>query len=312
MQEVFPREEGQGWALPKTHGLTKMQTYMCLFGSGINFYGGPGECNHKKFVKDTGNNTQLQIGTFTSQVAERMYETMLFELAKTTMHRRENRKYELIGGRVREDEMSLEGKYYLTVDGITHEGIHTGYSLRWANNNTTKMECNVPYRFVSTLTKHAFDLGEDGSFSVTGYTCCKMSHHGRDEIYRSAQHYRGNDCWYDWAMVQYEQGGSLVCYPARILGFFRFRNSNTVHAVVQSTVQPLSMEQLEQDFVSKITIGSHPTDDYCVIEAKSIHHPLYVFPNIGGLKDEYFCALPKRRWAQYFGRKISQYVWPQE
>jgi hypothetical protein len=48
----FPRQ-GHGWQLPKLHGLTKMQYYMCLFGSGVNFYGGPGESHHKKFVKDT-------------------------------------------------------------------------------------------------------------------------------------------------------------------------------------------------------------------------------------------------------------------
>ena len=38
VQRVFPRSDGQGWHLPKTHGLTKMQYYMCRFGSGINLF----------------------------------------------------------------------------------------------------------------------------------------------------------------------------------------------------------------------------------------------------------------------------------
>ena len=46
VKKLFPRA-GNGWNLSKTHGLTKMQYYMCLFGSAINFYGGPGECNYK-------------------------------------------------------------------------------------------------------------------------------------------------------------------------------------------------------------------------------------------------------------------------
>ncbi len=50
---------------------------MKLFGSAINFYGGIGECNHKKFVKDTGFNTKKRIRTFTSQVAMRYYEGMI-------------------------------------------------------------------------------------------------------------------------------------------------------------------------------------------------------------------------------------------
>ena len=40
MKEVFPRDEGQGYNIPKHHGMTKMQYYMMLFGSGINFFGG--------------------------------------------------------------------------------------------------------------------------------------------------------------------------------------------------------------------------------------------------------------------------------
>jgi hypothetical protein len=34
------------------HAITKMQEYMMLFGSGINFYGGPGESAHKQFIKE--------------------------------------------------------------------------------------------------------------------------------------------------------------------------------------------------------------------------------------------------------------------
>ena len=47
LKKVFPRESGQGHNVPKFHGMTKMQTYMTLFGSGINIYGGPGEAAHK-------------------------------------------------------------------------------------------------------------------------------------------------------------------------------------------------------------------------------------------------------------------------
>ena len=46
IHESFPCTVGHGWQLQKSHGLTQMQTHMCLFGNGINFYGGPGECNH--------------------------------------------------------------------------------------------------------------------------------------------------------------------------------------------------------------------------------------------------------------------------
>ncbi len=56
MQHVFPRLDGQGWKIPKVHGLTKFQHYMKIFGSARNFCGAVGENNHK-IVKDTGNNS---------------------------------------------------------------------------------------------------------------------------------------------------------------------------------------------------------------------------------------------------------------
>ena len=51
-------KKSQGWNIPKMHWLTKMQTFIVLFGCGINFFCGSWETFHKMFVKDTGNNTQ--------------------------------------------------------------------------------------------------------------------------------------------------------------------------------------------------------------------------------------------------------------
>jgi hypothetical protein len=43
-----------GYSIPKMHGVTKIQSYIKLFESGMNFYGGPGEASHKTFVKSAG------------------------------------------------------------------------------------------------------------------------------------------------------------------------------------------------------------------------------------------------------------------
>ena len=52
LQHFFPRNTNMnGYNLPKMHGITKMQEYMKLFGSGINFYGGPGESAHINLLK---------------------------------------------------------------------------------------------------------------------------------------------------------------------------------------------------------------------------------------------------------------------
>ncbi len=56
LQQLFPRKNNtNGYNLPTMHGMTKMQEYMKLFGSGINFYGGPGESAHKQLIKIPNN-----------------------------------------------------------------------------------------------------------------------------------------------------------------------------------------------------------------------------------------------------------------
>ena len=58
------------------HDMTKMQEYMKLFGSGINFYGGPGESAHKQFIKIPGQRTQRRVSEFAQQTALQ-YHNML-------------------------------------------------------------------------------------------------------------------------------------------------------------------------------------------------------------------------------------------
>ena len=74
LQRFFPRpEKTNSYNIPKMHGMTKMQTYMTLFGSGINFYGGPGKAAHKTFVKSAGQKTQRRISEFAQQTAYQYY-----------------------------------------------------------------------------------------------------------------------------------------------------------------------------------------------------------------------------------------------
>ncbi len=52
LQKSFPRlEQTNSYRLPKMHGMTKMQSYIKCFGSGMNLNCGPGKAAHKTFVK---------------------------------------------------------------------------------------------------------------------------------------------------------------------------------------------------------------------------------------------------------------------
>ncbi len=54
-----------------------MQSYIKLFGSGMNFYGGPGEAAHKTSVKSAGQKTQRRLSKFAQQTAHQYYNMML-------------------------------------------------------------------------------------------------------------------------------------------------------------------------------------------------------------------------------------------
>ena len=81
LKKIFPRRTGNGYNIPKFHGLAKILDYIRLFGSAIIIFCGPGESHHKYFVKAPGDNTQRRVSEFAKQIANRIYESMIFEIA---------------------------------------------------------------------------------------------------------------------------------------------------------------------------------------------------------------------------------------
>ena len=58
-----------------------MKEYMKLFGSGINFYGGPGESAHKQFIKIPGQRTQHRVSEFAQQTSLQYYNMLVSSCA---------------------------------------------------------------------------------------------------------------------------------------------------------------------------------------------------------------------------------------
>ncbi len=71
--------------------MTKMQSYIKLFGSGMNFYGGPGEAVHKIFAKSAGQKTQRWVSEFAEQTAHQYYNMKLSTHAVQHVREDDNR-----------------------------------------------------------------------------------------------------------------------------------------------------------------------------------------------------------------------------
>jgi hypothetical protein len=75
-----------------------------------------------------------------------------------------------------------------------------------------------------------------------------------------------------------------------------------VYAVIQSSSDPITMEQLIDNFICKFELADD--QQRVVVEIETISIALCVFKNYGGPLNSYFCVLPKRKWGCYFGEKI--------
>ena len=298
MKSVFPREAGRGWNLPKLHGLTKFQPYMMLYGSASNFFGGVGESNHKRFVKDTGNNTQQRAHVFSSQIASRYYERMVCDIADIALDQKLKSEFYETQPRTSSTHSYpvMEGKYQFSL-----RINRNSFSDPVMSNNKKKPSV----KFIETVVKHLTHRdAHSRQCKITGYTACKLELDGRVEIFRATSNYGSDGEWYDWCLIEWD--GYEETYPARILGFFHCNVNPGVMVVVQSSPEtsPMSMDRMSRDFVSKISMPEDLDDCTYAVPIDAIVHPLCVFKNYGGPNREYFCILPQRKWGRYFGDKI--------
>ncbi len=287
---------GQGWKIPKMHAVTKFVDYIIDFGCAIIFFGGIGECNHKTCVKDTGCNTQKRTNSFTLQVASQYHESMILEVAKKHKNNSISTQFEYVGlSRESNRGAVMEGKYILTISDLSVSSIFSLFS--------TKKHTNLPTKFVQAVSLHAARFYHSPTYTVVGYTACKMPIQGRDKIFRAVASFgdKGQK-WYDWCLVNWSENNEVQTYPAKILGFVNMDHMgiesdyiDSIHVVIQSSKDIVSMETLTTEFVSKFTMPPNDNIDNStyLVSISSIVHPLCVFKNYGGLCTQFFCALPK-------------------
>jgi hypothetical protein len=97
--------------------MTKMQYYMELFGSAINFFGGPGESSHKEFVKAPGLKTQRRVSEFAVQTAKQYHHVMITRHANTCMSLRQINQR--VGDKSeKREQIIMEGKYTIDANMI--------------------------------------------------------------------------------------------------------------------------------------------------------------------------------------------------
>ena len=333
IKKCFKRQEGNGWNIPKIHSLAKITYYMLKFGSARGVSGQTGERALKEIVKNPAKNTQRRAKNFTEQVANRVYENKVLEYAFDDIKCEIGLDYEkcdnsdVSGWRV-------YGRYIMAFSNCDHHQRGTIHVI-WNDKYKQILSIDVSKVMKYTIRKFASDNGYRGPLNVTGYTRgTKVFSSVEGATQFHASELSSGSPWYDHAMVQFHEDGkdlSDTTSPARIYGFYRYNstgvptprlindlsmpssqikakdaNDNKLYAVIHTASKYLSWQTIEKDFVAQFKFGD---EDKCIfiVDVDTIISPLFVFKNFGGSdsdKENYFCALPRRKWAQYFDRRI--------
>ena len=307
------RGNENGYNIPKLHGLTKVQYYMCLFGIAINFYGGPGEASHKSFVKAPGTKTQRRVGEFATQTAEQYYTIMAVDkITRFVDVRLPNQKVQdenILDSCEKRGTTGASGKYFLD---LFQDGTHAVRSIS-KEITTGGIDNNLLQVFRRMSLEQNECNGED-PYRVTGYTHANVvTNDGENILYNAHPSYHGA-AWYDWAYVHYdieEADGQRVqkFYPSKILGFMK-SEEDSISAIIQYSIEDVPWDRLEENFFVPFSLCTTPNKED-VVPITSLCHPICVIPDYGAGDQNthnYMMVLPKGQWSQYFTRFYNKTI----
>ncbi len=234
-----------------------------LFGSGINFYGRPGESPHKQFIKKPGQRIQQRVSEFAQQTALQYYNVLVSGYAAHDCQIKSN-LYKQSGyidtyfktTEPKEDVViEMSGKYDFK---DTHESIEMmeaeskiivnwSYDVQILKGSCDKYNLNKDY--VKVLHKRlCLSIGT----IVTGFTKATIkSTSGERTQFYAHPCFQGHQ-WYDLALVYIQevsnQGEQIENhYPSKMLGFFSIEGKR--EAVIQCSVKPLLWSTVRRFFL---------------------------------------------------------------
>jgi hypothetical protein len=98
----------------------------------------------------------------------------------------------------------------------------------------------------------------------------------RPVIFHATLDFGDDGSWYYWCLVKWvDNDDQHNTYPGKILGFFSIHNS--VYVVIQSSSDPITMEQLSENCICNFVVEDN--QQTVVVEIETISNPLCVFEN---------------------------------
>ena len=193
----------KNWSISKFHELLHFQVDQINFGSLSNVDAGKGEHGLKLWAKLPSKNVRARdANLFYMDLAQRIYENRLIELASTTL---------------------------LPLPLVSPAGSASTSSQLTEQEVNIAIDLSLPLLML-TLSG-ATQLQEDMAvflrrqtiinFPVALYQEAKYTRGGHHlQTLRASPSYRSTGPWYDWVLVCYQIGTEEVLYPYQVFGFF--------------------------------------------------------------------------------------------
>ena len=169
-----------------------------------------------------------------------------------------------------------------------------------------KVECEISDGMTQALSMHLLELGWENDYSFFGYTEMNIYLNGVYEIFRFNQSYLGTP-WFDSCLMEVwdnklEKSETRV---GKIKGLVHIHESVTavprcMHVVVQLSTEPLSIKDMQQEFVCPYTLEEFLT----VLPLHCVQSSLASCQYSSENERQNFCVLLHRKWAQYFSDNI--------
>ncbi len=228
-------------------------------------------------MKSAGQKTQRRVSKFAQQTAHQYYYMMLSSCAVQHLPECSSRLVQVDSVKVSNEDMIhskhqendddvhvlLSGQYEIDVLQAVINEMQTEHTMTvaWLTENTDKNN-NLKYKLIKDLVQCLHQKiihSEEAITKIIGYTraIATSNSSNKRSIFYSHPCYQGEE-WYDWAMVHFEKKNPFgenieTFYPSRLLGFITSNGAR--EAVIQCSLNPLSGEDIQQNFVVDIEIG---------------------------------------------------------
>ena len=334
MKKVANRTKGMGLNIMKFHAIVHLMEDIIIHGVPLEFDTAANESHHK-ISKVAARLTQRNEAHFIYQVAVRLWEFLILDLAIYELQtgERVSHYFDILDDVSDEDmDLSVNSSDQSDTDAeeeviiITDEAKITVFFDEEEQAPAFQMQSRSKFAEKTAINSELLGFLLDMQDLLvdhlpSGQLDIYTRHKRGDNIFHGHPNYRGQGPWRDWAVVDWVGYGELPCHiccfvvlhslPASRNGF-QYGGvwlKNTTYAVVESSVIEDNEEELgKSDLFVPILKEVAGMDNQGNVEGRKFYlaetdafvRPCAVVPDIGGPQNRYFMVKSRDEWHKEF------------